>query len=264
MKAIIKPIAISLLAIAISASAPPASHATGLVAGATEFTQISNNVQLVVSYAKQLHQYKTQLDQYKEQLFALRQLDPQKLKGMLKGALGLDGPAELEKAYRDAEKITSTIQGISAGMDVIYREGQLSLETAKLLASKGVNITPSDYIAAFRELGKVQQDTYGRRLKALNSAAENVISDIKRADAIAANAPHIQTNIEGFQSIAQANAIMSNQLGTLTAVLTQQATMDTENAKRVAREMSEKETEKMLADRYLLDMLRPMDGKKKE
>lgn len=264
MKAIIKPIAISLLAIAISASAPPVSHATGLVAGATEFTQISNNVQLVVSYAKQLNQYKTQLDQYKEQLFALRQLDPQKLKGMLKGALGLDGPAELERAYRDAEKITGLIQGISSDMEVIYREGAISVNAAKLLASKGIKITPGDYIGAMRALGKEQQGTYGKRLDALNAAAKNALSDIKRVEQIAAGSEAIQTNIEGFQTIAQANAIMSNQLGTLTQVLTQQATMDTEQAKRLAAEMDERQLNKMAQDKYLHSMFAPMDGGAKE
>lgn len=264
MKHVPKVITISLLALVLSASAPPATHATGLIAGATEFTQIANNIQLVVGYAKQLQQYKTQLDQFKEQVFALRQMDPRKLKGMLKGALGLDSPAELEKAYRDAEKITDSIQGISEGMETIYSEGHLSLEVARALAKKGVTITPNDYIEAFRALGKTQQETYGRRLTALNDAAKNVLSDIKRVDEIAANSESIQTNIEGFQTIAQANAVMSNQLGTLTQVLTQQATMDTENAKRIAREMAERDESKMLAERHMRMLFSPIEGTSKE
>lgn len=257
MNAILKPIAISLLAVAISASVPAPTHATGMVAGATEFTQISNNVQLVVSYAKQLQQYKTQLDTFKQQVFALRQMDPSKLKGMLKGALGLDGPAELEKAFRDADRITSTIQNITSDMDTIYREGAIAVATAKQLADKGIKITPGDYVSAFRGLGRLQQDTYGRRLTALNDAAKNAMSDIKRVEQIAASSEAIQTNVEGFQTIAQANAIMSNQLGTLTQVLTQQTTQDAEVAKRVAEEMTDKKIKRMQTDRYIVDMFAP-------
>ena len=42
--------------------------ASGAVAGATEPTQIANNVELVLQYAKQVEQYATQLQQYRDQL----------------------------------------------------------------------------------------------------------------------------------------------------------------------------------------------------
>lgn len=40
----------------------------GAIVGATEFTQIANNIQLVVQYAKQVQQYSTQLQQYQAQM----------------------------------------------------------------------------------------------------------------------------------------------------------------------------------------------------
>lgn len=254
MKTVAKPIAASLLAILAAASAPSPVLATGVMAGATEFTQISNNVQLVISYSKQLQQYKTQLDQFRTQLLALRQMDPSKLRGMLKGVGGLDGPGELERAFRDTERVTSLIQGVSQDMSVIYREGVMSVETAKRLAERGIKITPGDYVSAFRALGQQQQDTYGQRLRALNAASQNALSDIKRAQEIASASEAIQTNVEGFQSITQANAIMSSQLGTLTQVLTQQTTQDAENAQRMARKLTEEEIARMQSNQYMTEM----------
>lgn len=58
------------------------AFAGGVVAGATEFTQIANNIQLVAQYMKQVQQYATQLQQYQAQLQNLVQ-NPF-------GALGID------------------------------------------------------------------------------------------------------------------------------------------------------------------------------
>jgi P-type conjugative transfer protein TrbJ len=57
--------AIPLLASCFSAYA-------GAIAGATEPTQIMNNIQLVMSYAKQIQEYNTQLQQYQAQLQDLK------------------------------------------------------------------------------------------------------------------------------------------------------------------------------------------------
>ncbi len=65
----------TLFAVAVSgfvamtgAVVPGDAKATGLVAGATEPTQILNNIQLILSYANQIQQLSTQIQQYENML----------------------------------------------------------------------------------------------------------------------------------------------------------------------------------------------------
>lgn len=45
----------------------------GAIVGATEFTQIANNIEMVMQYAQQVQQYETQLQQYQAQLKNMEQ-----------------------------------------------------------------------------------------------------------------------------------------------------------------------------------------------
>ena len=53
---------------ALSASPVRFAFAGGMTGGALEVTQIANNVELVMQYAKQIEQYATQLMQWRDQI----------------------------------------------------------------------------------------------------------------------------------------------------------------------------------------------------
>jgi P-type conjugative transfer protein TrbJ len=55
-----------LFVLALLAAGEPAR--AGAIVGATEFTQIANNVELMMQYSTQIQQYSTQLQQYQAQL----------------------------------------------------------------------------------------------------------------------------------------------------------------------------------------------------
>lgn len=57
----------SLAAVALAPLVPSVSHA-GAIVGATEFTQIANNIELVMQYLQQMEQYATQLRQWEIQM----------------------------------------------------------------------------------------------------------------------------------------------------------------------------------------------------
>lgn len=59
------------------------SRATGIIAGATEFTQIANNVELGLQYGEQVQQTMTQMNQYKTMLQNLQKMSSS---GMLDSA----------------------------------------------------------------------------------------------------------------------------------------------------------------------------------
>ncbi len=69
---------------------PLPALATGAIAGATEPTQIMNNIQLVMSYVEQAQQTVTQLNQYQTMLTNLMRLTPSELLGQASRQLWQD------------------------------------------------------------------------------------------------------------------------------------------------------------------------------
>lgn len=96
-----KPLAIALLVAAISSPVP--ALATGIIAGATEFTQIANNIQLALSYVEQAQQTITQFNQYKTMLQNLQQMSPGELTGQVVRQLWAD--QNMNQAFSDLRKI---------------------------------------------------------------------------------------------------------------------------------------------------------------
>lgn len=231
---------ISALAVALTLAVggplmmPQPAHAGAAVWGATEWTQIANNVQLVASYGKQVQQVITQIKQYEAQLKALRQLDPRKLEGMLKGMAGEMAGKEVLRQLKATEALDGTLQKLAKNIDTIHREGRTATEVYELLRSRGKNIKPGDYVGMIKALAEVRQDTYGERLKELNRAVEDAQSDIKRAEAIADLAPQIATDVEGFGALLQSNAVVVSQLGGLRQTLAAGQKMEIEAAAALA------------------------------
>lgn len=77
-------------ALVVALSSPVPALATGLIAGATEPTQIMNNIQLTMSYAEQARQTVTQLNQYQTMLTNLMRLTPSELLGQASRQLWQD------------------------------------------------------------------------------------------------------------------------------------------------------------------------------
>lgn len=103
----------SLLAVALLGALVSGNTArAGAVAGATEPTQILNNIQLVASYAQQAQQTVTQINQYETMLRNLMNSTPSELLGQAAGALWND------------QNMTQTFQNLStivmAGQKVAY------------------------------------------------------------------------------------------------------------------------------------------------
>lgn len=78
-----------LIMIAVMAAGGKA-NASGAIAGATEPTQIMNNIQLVMSYVEQAQQTVTQMNQYQTMLTNLMRLTPSELLGQASRQLWQD------------------------------------------------------------------------------------------------------------------------------------------------------------------------------
>ncbi|WP_176000832.1 P-type conjugative transfer protein TrbJ [Burkholderia vietnamiensis] len=88
------------------------AYAGGAVAGATEPTQILNNLQLVASYAQQAQQTVTQINQYETMLRNLMNATPSQLLGEAAGALWNDN--NMTQTFQSLQTI------VMAGQKVAY------------------------------------------------------------------------------------------------------------------------------------------------
>src|SRR5664279_5066664 len=100
-----------LFAAVLGAIAPLNANAGGAVAGATEPTQILNQIQLVMSYVEQAQQTATQLQQYQTMLTNLMHLTPSNLLGQASQQLWQD--QGMSQAFSNLRKIVVNGQNIS-------------------------------------------------------------------------------------------------------------------------------------------------------
>lgn len=98
------------------------AFAGGAVAGATEPTQIMNNIQLVLSYVEQAQQTTTQLQQYQTMLTNLMRLTPSNMLGQASQQLWQD--QGMAQAFSNLRKIVVNGQNIAytmANMDSQFK-----------------------------------------------------------------------------------------------------------------------------------------------
>lgn len=112
----------ALLAVGM-ASADMSAHASGAVAGATEPTQILNNIQLIASYAEHAQQTVTQMNQYQTMLRNLMQMTPSQV--LNQSAQQLFTDRNMLQAFRDLRRIVVAGQSTSytlANIDAQFKQ----------------------------------------------------------------------------------------------------------------------------------------------
>lgn len=247
------------LGVALACMSAPAANASSVI-GSIEPTQIANNVELVAQYVKQVEQAATQIKQYQAQLKALQQMDPNKLKSMLKGMGGATGEAELLRRLGITQQLDTELQDLSKNMQTIYREGKVAADVVALLNSRGSKVTGRDYIAMMKALAEQRQDTYGARMRAITKATEDARSDIQRVNNIAAAAGEITSDVQGLQAIVQTNGIMAQQLAGLQTTLAQTAAMNTDAAQALAAEADRKRIQEKQSEDWMRNNMLPAKG----
>lgn len=226
------PLAVSAALLTASASlTPEPAMATGMIAGSTEITQLLNYGQLTLSYAKQVSQASNQLLQYRAQLKQLENLDPTTLSGILKGVNSLSAMAELTSRITTVDEMSSSLQGISTGLDTLYKEGKIADSVASKLTKAGVAYSDGNYVSMMKALASLHVEDYAERLTALQTSVSNVQSDMTRLDNLSAASSAITSDVGGLQAVVQSNALIGKMLGGVQTTLAQSAEMDVEQAK---------------------------------
>lgn len=251
-------LALSIAAVLIVGS--PQSARSSAVWGATEWTQIANNLELVMQYKEMVEQTITQVRQYEAQLKSLRQLDGERLEGMLRGVGGVRAGEDVLRALNESSMVNERLRSLAGNMEVLVREGRQAVEVAKVLRERGYDVNPDDYISMFRQLAEIEQEEYGERLEILDRAAADAQHDIERVNQIAALSKDIETHVEGFGALLQSNAVMSAQLSGLRQTMSMAATANTEVAQVLSEEAAERKVEKMRKEQWLEGALMPIGG----
>lgn len=253
---------VSVLAVAIAFAAVPATHdaQASAVWGATEWTQIANNIELVMQYKEMVEQTITQVRQYETQLKMLRQMDGAKLDSMLMGVAGVRSGTEVLRALAESQEVHEALTSLNENMGALAGEGLAAVEIAKILQGRGHDISPNDYVGMIRVVAQDQDNAYAHRLATINSSLTDAQHDIERVNRIAATSKNIQTHVEGFGALVQTNAIMSSQLSGLRQTMSAAAAMNVETARLLTKQDAEQVEAQQRHKDFVNTMILPAGG----
>lgn len=246
-----KTIAAILVASAVSSS--PA-NATGAVAGATEFTQIANNIILGESLVEQIAMVTQEtltatntLNTYKTFLEDMMALPDDVMGSMLSlftNDIGL---------YRNASSILSDAQNSTRELQGLYE-----MRYQDMLAMEQQGYNPQFYLSRELELARADQVAAKRLQEDMASLSESE----QRLAAIAEmgkKAPQIASDIGGFQVLAALAAAGATETAELNKTMREQMALDRDSdalAIENARHRTEQEKKRIEANRQAFDQMR--------
>lgn len=185
-----KLIPVFLFSIALPASAP--AHSSGVVAGATEITQIMNNAELIAQVGEATQTTANTLMTAQSTMQMLRQLPASVIDEAMGGL-----PVEKVQAMADAYVVMSQATSV-------YKEAEEVLRKAALDAEQ-LGITPSELLRhkanAAAQHGGVYLQTYEQEQAKLARLAKTSAEVQKQANTVKS----IDSNVGGIQFLASQN-----------------------------------------------------------
>lgn len=202
----------------------PAAHAGAATGGATEPTQLMNNIQLVAQVKESMETTTNTLMTVKHTMDALRQL-PENLLGEALGGLGLEKVQALADAY--------TVMSQATG---VYRDAENVLRQAHHDAAT-LNISPSELLRhranlAYRE-GGVYRQTYEQEVGKIEQLTRTSAEVQKQAEIVMAT----DSTVGGIQGLAAQNVALHS---TMAAISHSIATANKDAAAAAEREARER------------------------
>lgn len=216
------------LAAACAIVAIPA-HATGLIAGATEPTQILNNFQLVASYAEQAEQTVTQINQYQTMLKNLAQLTPS-------GALN-QAAQQLWTDQNMAQAFQSLRRIVIAGQSTSYTLANIDQRFKQLHPGYGRSGDGFDYSMAYRDWSDNTLDSVKNALALSGAHAQEFESEGAMIATLASRSQTAQGQLQALQAGNDVGIATVGQLQKLRQI--QMAQMQAQNAYLAAQQSTQ-------------------------
>lgn len=233
-----------------AASAP--AHSTGLVAGATEFTQIANNIELVAQVGEAVQTTSNTLMTAQSTMQQLRQL-PESVMNEAMGGL----PVEKVRAMADAYVVMNQAVGVYKDAENVLRKAQSDAER--------FGISPSELLQhkanAAAMHGGVYKQAYDEEQAKLARLAETAKEVQKQANAVKG----IDSNVSGIQLLASQNLQVQASLADISTSIAKANALAFEEAKLRDEERSsvQRREADMLDARRRAELEAPAVGKLK-
>lgn len=226
-----KRILAGMLSLAISVVSPLA-FAGGVVAGATEITQIMNNAQLSASYAEAAQQTATQMQQYQAMLKHLQQITPSSMLDQAAQKLFVD--QNMLNAFKNLQKV------IVAGEQTAYTMQNVEQKFKQLNKgyggyANGIDIAQSLKGWSDNTLGAVKNS-----LALVTAHSENFASEQGMMSELQMRSQTAQGQLQATQAGSQISLAMIGQMQKLQQL--QMAQMQAQNAHIMAQQ-GEKDTD---------------------
>lgn len=206
--------------------------ASGAIAGATEPTQIMNNIQLVLSYVEQAQQTVTQLNQYQTMLTNLMRLTPSELLGQASRQLWQD------------QNMTQTFSNLRN----IVVNGQSMAYTMSNMESRFKSVNPgygnfgngTDFFRAYQNWSDNTLGQVKNSVAMVTAHSENFASEEGMVQELASASNSAQGQLQAVQAGNQIGVAMVGQMQKLRQL--QMAQMQAQNA-YIAGQQSEGDAE---------------------
>lgn len=214
---------------AVAGVISPGTARAGAIVGATEFTQIANNIELVMQYIKQAEQYATQLRQWEMQI--------QQYENMVQNTMNIPG------------QVWGNIQGELAGVAQIVQKGRAIAYSARNIGDqftaryKGFAYPAGfNYKTAYTNWSGTSMDTLKAHLESIGlqsnqfATEEGTLRTLRgmsqsangQMEAIQVGAQIAEQQVQQLQKLRQ--LLMTQGTAQTTYLATQQQKMDTTNA----------------------------------
>lgn len=207
------------LILVMALAAPLPAMATGLVAGATEFTQIANNIQLGYQYETQLEQYVTQYKQLEAQLTNMK----------------------LNSSSVMGSEVTTLVGKVGGMMSAGQAIGGTFARIDENIAKKYGSELAGSYSEKFKNWTAGNQDSLSASMRAAGMHRDGYANDTAALNALYAKTQSSQGTVAAIQTMSEMLAMQIQQMQKLQDLVATQnvATSDfmaTQNAKQQAAE----------------------------
>lgn len=153
---------------------PKSSFATGLIAGATEFTQITNMVQLIMQYATQIEQYATELNTLQQNIQQV-QMQAQNLRNLPAGVWNqfVNDSMQLRSIVQQGQAVSFAAANVDTQFASVYK-GYSNYETS---AAQSLDSRTTTFAQQYKNINQSTRDGVNGALKSLNMQMSDFNTD---------------------------------------------------------------------------------------
>lgn len=235
-------IAVALAMAPLSFLNSPIASASGVVAGATEPTQIMNNIELVASNVKEAKQVSNQLTQIANQI--------QAYKNMVTNTLNIPN-----QIWQNADGLLQQLVGVvNQGQALAFS----AININSMFQQKYPGYTPpQDFGAAYQNINETTLDSVRGALNAANIQSQDFTTEQGALNAIEAQSQSAQGRMQAIQAGNQIAMAQVQQMRKMRAL--QMAQMQAQSA-YIAGQAQKDSDDKMITQQTLDFTVTPMDS----